>query len=67
MRWELVLTSSSEKKSILKEYLDVFVIDGEAWEELASLYISNQMLKQAAFCYEEIILLAPSDPYCHIK
>jgi tetratricopeptide (TPR) repeat protein len=58
-----------EKKAIglLKKYLDVFVTDAEAWEELASLYVTNQMTKQASFCYEELILIQPQNPSYHLK
>ena len=53
-----------DKKAIgvLKKYLDVFVTDAEAWEELGSLYVTNQMMKQASFCYEELILIQPQNP-----
>jgi len=52
---------------MLKKYLDVFMTDVEAWEELASLYLSMQMTKQAAFCYEEAILIQPQNPTNHLK
>eukprot|EP00210_Caulerpa_lentillifera_P001375 g1323.t1 len=41
-------------------YLDTFATDKEAWEELAQLYLKVQMYKQAAYCYEELLLLVPS-------
>ena len=52
---------------MLKEYLDVFMTDPEAWEELASLYLSMSLLKQACFCYEELILIQPQNPNYHLK
>ena len=51
----------------LKKYLDVFCTDAEAWEELASLYLSLQMTKQACFCYEEMILIQPQSPTNHLR
>eukprot|EP00850_Spirogloea_muscicola_P014871 SM000110S18878 [mRNA] locus=s110:66151:71043:+ [translate_table: standard] len=45
----------------LKEYLDIFMADHDAWRELADIYISLQMLKQAAFCYEELLLSQPTN------
>jgi tetratricopeptide (TPR) repeat protein len=41
---------------LLNEYLKIFMADSEAWQELADLYISQQMYKNAAFCIEEVIL-----------
>eukprot|EP00850_Spirogloea_muscicola_P000576 SM000002S05656 [mRNA] locus=s2:1463433:1465490:+ [translate_table: standard] len=45
----------------LKEYLDIFMADHDAWRELADIYITLQMLKQAAFCYEELLLSQPTN------
>ena len=58
-----------EEKAVktLKEYLDVFCTDAEAWEELASLYLSLSMQKQASFCYEECVLIQPQNPSYHLK
>lgn len=59
----------NEEKAVktLKEYLDVFCTDAEAWEELASLYLSLSMQKQASFCYEECVLIQPQNPSYHLK
>lgn len=43
----------------LKKYLDLFMNDLEAWEELAELYLEKQFYRQAAYCYEEILLGNP--------
>ncbi|KAK3014082.1 hypothetical protein RJ639_008214 [Escallonia herrerae] len=50
----------------LIEYLEVFMADHEAWRELAEIYVSLQMYKQAAFCYEELILSQPMIPLYHL-
>lgn len=53
--------------SLLTEYLDVHQTDGEAWEELAELYVEAQMYKQAVYCYEELILQNPTSVQRHVK
>ncbi|GMI79209.1 hypothetical protein like AT3G04830 [Hibiscus trionum] len=51
---------------LLNKYLEIFMADHEAWRELAEIYISLQMYKQAAFCYEELILSQPTVPMHHL-
>ncbi|KAK8633755.1 hypothetical protein V6N13_014593 [Hibiscus sabdariffa] len=50
----------------LNKYLEIFMADHEAWRELAEIYVSLQMYKQAAFCYEELILSQPTVPLYHL-
>jgi tetratricopeptide (TPR) repeat protein len=50
----------------LNKYLELFMADHDAWRELAETYVSLQMYKQAAFCYEELILAHPTIPLYHI-
>ncbi|XP_010941160.1 uncharacterized protein [Elaeis guineensis] len=50
----------------LNKYLEVFMADHDAWRELAEIYVSLQMYKQAAFCYEELILSQPTVPLYHL-
>lgn len=50
----------------LNKYLEIFMADNDAWKELADIYISLQMYKQAAFCYEELILSQPTNPLYHL-
>ncbi|KAL4377314.1 hypothetical protein GQ457_02G034660 [Hibiscus cannabinus] len=50
----------------LNKYLEIFMADHEAWRELADIYVSLQMYKQAAFCYEELILSQPTVPLYHL-
>ncbi|CAN0829430.1 ER membrane protein complex subunit 2 [Linum grandiflorum] len=51
---------------LLNKYLEIFMADHDAWRELAEIYISLQMYKQAAFCYEELILSQPTVPLHHL-
>lgn len=50
----------------LNKYLEIFMADHDAWRELAEIYSSLQMYKQAAFCYEEVILAQPTVPLYHL-
>ncbi|KAJ9558085.1 hypothetical protein OSB04_012699 [Centaurea solstitialis] len=50
----------------LNKYLEIFMADHDAWRELAEIYVSLQMYKQAAFCYEELILSQPMIPLYHL-
>ncbi|XP_054802994.1 uncharacterized protein LOC129306413 isoform X2 [Prosopis cineraria] len=50
----------------LNKYLEIFMADHDAWRELAELYVSLQMYKQAAFCYEELIISQPTVPLFHL-
>lgn len=50
----------------LDRYLEIFMADHDAWRELAEIYVSLQMYKQAAFCYEELILAQPTVPLYHL-
>ncbi|KAG1359351.1 putative ER membrane protein complex subunit 2-A [Cocos nucifera] len=50
----------------LNKYLEIFMADHDAWRELAEIYVSLQMYKQAAFCYEELILSQLTVPLYHL-
>jgi len=56
----------SEAIDLLNKYLETFMADHDAWRELAEIYVSLQMYKQAAFCYEELILSQPMNPLFHL-
>ncbi|XP_026449913.1 ER membrane protein complex subunit 2-A-like [Papaver somniferum] len=56
----------SEAITRLNKYLEIFMADHDAWRELAEIYVSLQMYKQAAFCYEELILCQPTVPLYHL-
>eukprot|EP00244_Chara_vulgaris_P004943 TRINITY_DN19995_c0_g1_i1.p1 TRINITY_DN19995_c0_g1~~TRINITY_DN19995_c0_g1_i1.p1 ORF type:complete len:309 (+),score=50.69 TRINITY_DN19995_c0_g1_i1:559-1485(+) len=56
----------AEAVEMLNTYLFLFMGDMEAWRELADVYTSLQMYKQAAFCYEELVLSDPQNPLFHL-
>lgn len=45
----------------LAKYLDTFMQDTEAWTLLAQLYVDEAMYAQACFCYEELMILRPTN------
>lgn len=51
----------------LRKCLEVFSADAEAWLELAELQLQLKQWRQAAFCYEELLLLAPNRPDYHSR
>ncbi|CAM9676795.1 unnamed protein product [Ectocarpus sp. 12 AP-2014] len=51
----------------LNGYLAEFAADGEAWLQLAKLHIGALNYASAAFCYEELVLVAPSDHVVHCR
>lgn len=53
--------------SSLSKYLDTYMNDKDAWELLAELYLESCMYKQAAFCYEELLLLLPGHVNYHVR
>jgi len=57
---------NKEAINTLVLYLDSFVVDTESWMELADLYFKMNMYHQASFCYEELILLNPSNHFYHM-
>lgn len=50
---------TSEAIEALSQYLDTFMGDVAAWEELALLYASERRFAQAVFCWEEVIVAQP--------
>ncbi|GBF88587.1 hypothetical protein Rsub_01302 [Raphidocelis subcapitata] len=51
----------------LRTYLDHWMNDRDAWEELAELYLEMGLYRQAAFCLEEVLTLAPSEPNVAVR
>lgn len=51
----------------LSSYLDIFSDDAEAWLEMAECHLSQGNCAQAAFCYEELVLLYPGNPAAHAR
>lgn len=45
----------------LRNYVNVFAGDREAWEELADLHLSIGQYKQAMFCLEELLMFQPTE------
>lgn len=46
----------------LNKYLSIYQCDGESWWELAEIYLSENEYEKAAFCFEEIIIIQPTNP-----
>jgi tetratricopeptide (TPR) repeat protein len=57
----------AEAIELLTKYVDTFAADLEAWNQLCSLYLDEQMYAQAQFCAEEAILLDPHFHHGHIR
>ena len=51
----------------LNGYLTNFPNDASSWQELANMYLAVNAVKQAAFCYEELILLNPLNFWLHSR
>ena len=43
------------------------MMDREAWAQLADIYLSKQRYSEAAFCYEEMLMIEPNNPHLHYK
>lgn len=51
----------------LRAYLDNFGNDGGAWEEMAELYLEILNYRQAAFCYEELLMINPGSSTTYVR
>jgi len=51
----------------LVEYLALYSSDGDAWLQLGKIYLVDSQYRKAAFCYEELLLLAPTNHVFHTK
>lgn len=49
-----------ESITALTKFLDTSPTDGEAWAELADLYVSQGLYQQGIFALEEVLLIAPN-------
>ncbi|KAI9103334.1 hypothetical protein DFS34DRAFT_364264 [Phlyctochytrium arcticum] len=61
-----LLISQGKRTEAITEliaHVDTFILDVEAWTELAAQYIATGMYAQAAFCMEEMMVLRPQ---CHL-
>jgi tetratricopeptide (TPR) repeat protein len=53
--------------TLLNKYLNVYMADVEAWQELADLYCNMQLYENAAYCYEELILASPNNYHIYVR
>lgn len=49
-----------EAVTALNKFLDSSPTDGEAWAELADIYVTQGLYQQAIFALEEVLLIAPN-------
>jgi ER membrane protein complex subunit 2 len=54
------LGKPSDAITALTTLLDFSPTDGEAWSELADLYLSQGLYSQAIFALEEVLILMPN-------
>ena len=61
--------SGNDKKAIetLNDILKIFASDISSWQELAEIYLLLKDFRAAAFCYEELVLLDPQNPFNHSR
>jgi Flp pilus assembly protein TadD len=50
----------AEATTQLVHLVEISPTDGEAWAELASIYVQQNMFEQAIFALEEILLIMPN-------
>ncbi|KAJ3178953.1 ER membrane complex subunit 2 [Geranomyces variabilis] len=65
-----VLVSQGKRAEAIEKlvaYVDAFMQDVEGWTELAALYLEENMLPQAQFCFEELLLLRPQNHLYHVR
>lgn len=51
----------------MNDYLYHNSSDGEAWMELADVYLENMSYNKALFCYEELLILFPKKFFYMMK
>eukprot|EP00947_MAST-08B_sp_MAST-8B-sp1_P002870 g2870.t1 len=51
----------------MNTYLDIFQGDTVAWQELADMHLAENNLRQAMYCYEELLLAEPVNHMLHTK
>lgn len=63
-----ILKSQGKNVDAIKEltdYLQTFMTDTEAWQELSELYLLEHDYAKAAFCVEELLLHSPHNHLLH--
>jgi tetratricopeptide (TPR) repeat protein len=59
--------SRIEAIKMLVKHVDLFMQDIESWYVLADLYLQENMYAQAAFCFEELMMMRPDSPLYALK
>eukprot|EP00386_Alphamonas_edax_P014710 GDKI01045074.1.p1 GENE.GDKI01045074.1~~GDKI01045074.1.p1 ORF type:complete len:328 (+),score=122.80 GDKI01045074.1:87-1070(+) len=54
---------TAQAVDVLNKYLDEFATDVEAWHELAEIYLQENNLSKASFCFEELLMHDPRNVY----
>jgi tetratricopeptide (TPR) repeat protein len=53
--------------SMLNKYLEINQVDEEAWLELCDMYLAKQNFTKAQFCYEELLMVNPTNYQHNLK
>jgi tetratricopeptide (TPR) repeat protein len=53
--------------SMLNKYLEINQVDEEAWLEMCDMYLAKQNFTKAQFCYEELLLVNPTNYQHNLK
>lgn len=59
--------NSAAAAQALVEYLGLFATDGDAWLQLSRIYLGAAQYQKAAYCYEELLLISPTNHVFHTK
>ena len=51
----------------LNLFLKSYPADLEAWQELGSIYTTTKNYNKAAFCYEELLVVNPSNTHAYVR
>jgi tetratricopeptide (TPR) repeat protein len=65
-----VLKAKGDKRGAMEAmntYLDTFGADTVAWQECADMHLKEGNLRQAMYCYEELLLAEPVNHMFHVK
>lgn len=65
----ILLAQAKTAEAIVKlnQLLKTFPMDKASWQQLATLHLSKSNFRQAAFCYEELVLLNPLNFWFHSR
>ncbi|KAJ3045710.1 ER membrane complex subunit 2 [Rhizophlyctis rosea] len=65
-----VLTQRNRRPEAIERlatYVDTYMQDADCWSHLATLYLAENLYEQAAFCYEELLLLKPQNHLYYVR